>query len=440
MTTPTYPDTSTIHHLNMKAVVRETGIKADTLRAWERRYGIPSPERSKGGHRLYSERDVKILFWLKARQDEGLTIKLAVDQWRQLLQEGTDPFVGQLSRPYTSASGPGVTTVDTLRERWVKACCSFEEMEADLTLSTAFAMFPPEVVCIDLITEGLAQIGELWESGEVSVQQEHFASEIARRKLETLIAASPAPARSGKVLILCPPGEEHSFIPLLITFLLRQSGRAVVFLGANVPVEKLEVAVRSLKPVLVILSASQLISAASMFDLLQVLHNENVLSAFGGSMFVRHPRFITSIPAHYLGDNLKEVVGRVESLIANRPSLPGVPVNAALTEAGVSYSEKLMQIEQKVWEKLQSKGQTYTSIAALSRFMSEHIFAMVNLGVVGSMGLNRGQFLNFLRISGFPMENLEYYLDAYINVLVEVLGEGVLISQAFLPLRRKEAE
>lgn len=56
---------------NLKAVVQETGIKPDTLRAWERRYGLPEPDRSTGGHRLYSQRNIDTLRWLIARQEEG---------------------------------------------------------------------------------------------------------------------------------------------------------------------------------------------------------------------------------------------------------------------------------------------------------------------------------------------------------------------------------
>jgi DNA-binding transcriptional MerR regulator len=48
--TPTY---------NLKAVVQETGLKPDTLRAWERRYGQPQPQRTLGGHRLYSQQDIE---------------------------------------------------------------------------------------------------------------------------------------------------------------------------------------------------------------------------------------------------------------------------------------------------------------------------------------------------------------------------------------------
>ena len=60
-TSPTY---------NLGAVIRETGIKADALRAWERRYGLPQPARSAGGQRLYSQRDLEIIKWLIAKQEE----------------------------------------------------------------------------------------------------------------------------------------------------------------------------------------------------------------------------------------------------------------------------------------------------------------------------------------------------------------------------------
>src|SRR3712207_3544429 len=63
---------------NTKAVVRETGVPADTFRAWERRYGVPIPHRTATGQRLYSERDIAIIRWLRDRTAEGLTISQAV--------------------------------------------------------------------------------------------------------------------------------------------------------------------------------------------------------------------------------------------------------------------------------------------------------------------------------------------------------------------------
>ena len=72
---------------NLKAVVQETGIKPDTLRAWERRYDLPKPQRTASGHRLYSQNDIDMLHWLMARQEEGLSISRAIEMWHTCKQK-----------------------------------------------------------------------------------------------------------------------------------------------------------------------------------------------------------------------------------------------------------------------------------------------------------------------------------------------------------------
>ena len=69
---------------NLSFVLKETDIKADTLRAWERRYQLPTPVRTDGGHRLFSDYDIEIIKWLKAKQKEGMSISRAVDLFREL--------------------------------------------------------------------------------------------------------------------------------------------------------------------------------------------------------------------------------------------------------------------------------------------------------------------------------------------------------------------
>jgi len=64
---------------NTKAVVQQTGVPAPTLRAWERRYDILSPERANNDYRLYSERDIATIHWLKERVDEGMSISQAYE-------------------------------------------------------------------------------------------------------------------------------------------------------------------------------------------------------------------------------------------------------------------------------------------------------------------------------------------------------------------------
>src|SRR5579884_1558535 len=63
---------------NTKAVVHQTGVPAPTLRAWERRYGILSPHRGENDYRLYSERDIATVAWLRQRVESGMTISQAI--------------------------------------------------------------------------------------------------------------------------------------------------------------------------------------------------------------------------------------------------------------------------------------------------------------------------------------------------------------------------
>src|SRR5574338_1530084 len=121
---------STTPAFNLKVVLKETGIAADTLRAWERRYGLPMPQRSAGGHRLYSQRDIETIKWLMKRQAEGLSISRAVDMWKEQLASGADPLA--CSVPTNSAFASTIpaqyasdTTLDALRAQWVEACLSF---------------------------------------------------------------------------------------------------------------------------------------------------------------------------------------------------------------------------------------------------------------------------------------------------------------------------
>src|SRR5205814_4601292 len=72
---------------NTKAVVQQTGVPAPTLRAWERRYAILSPERANNAYRLYSERDIAMIRWLKVHVESGMSISQAIALLRHMNKE-----------------------------------------------------------------------------------------------------------------------------------------------------------------------------------------------------------------------------------------------------------------------------------------------------------------------------------------------------------------
>ena len=174
------------------AVVAKTGLSPATIRAWERRYGFPRPKRTAGGHRQYSQRDIDTLKWLKARQDEGLSISHAIELWHSFTNQGIDPLQAAVSvskEPRSLQPTPiEGSQLDQFRQAWLTACLEFDRQTAEQILVRAFALFDSETVCIEVLQKGLVEIGNGWYSGAVTVQQEHFTSALSVQRLEMLIA------------------------------------------------------------------------------------------------------------------------------------------------------------------------------------------------------------------------------------------------------------
>lgn len=403
---------------NLKAVIKETGLKPDTLRAWERRYGLPTPERTAGRHRLYSQRDIETLKWLVARQEEGLSISRAVDLWRKLEAEGQDPLImPEYTEPAKPALQPFVPhgeTIDELREEWFSACLDFDEQRAEQTLAHAFALYPPEIVCFEILVRGLNRVGEGWYSGDITVQQEHFASALAMRRIEMLVASTPPPTRPGRILTGCASDDPHAFAPLLITFLLKRRGWDVVYLGARVPAARLESTILSVKPDLVVLSAQQLSSAASLLEITDLLKQKNIPLAFGGTIFNLVPALRERIPGHFLGEYLEEVVQRVEWLMDSPESIPPTePVSHTYQQALAHYLERHMILEADVWQLIEPLNIPPGYLTRANEELAHNIQAALKLGDLDLLATDMEWIEGLLINHNINPDTLHHYLKAY---------------------------
>ena len=308
---------STTPAYNLKVVLKETGLPADTLRAWERRYGLPAPQRTQGGHRLYSERDIHTIKWLMARQAEGLSISRAVDLWNENLASGQDPLAGLAPSAFASSLTtpaiyiPQETTLDAMRANWVAACLNFSETAAEQILNQAFSMFPVEAVCVEVLQKGMSEIGNKWYENQASVQQEHFASGLAMRRLDALLIASPAPSRPQTILVGCPANEWHTFTPLMLSLFLRRRGFNVIYLGANVPAERFEETVHTVRANLVILVSQTLVSAASLQHTALILTSKKISVGYGGRIFNLRPEIIKHISGREINQGHFNSVARI---------------------------------------------------------------------------------------------------------------------------------
>jgi MerR family transcriptional regulator, light-induced transcriptional regulator len=403
---------------NLKAVVQQTGLKPDTLRAWERRYGMPTPERSEGGHRLYSRRDIETIRWLMTRQREGLSISRAVELWQQLQASGQDPLQSALpiatSAPPMSGVGLAGETVAELRRNWLSACLRYDEREAEQVLAQGFAVYPPELVVVEVLQKAVAEIGEGWYKGDVTVQQEHFCSGLVVRHLEALVMGAPSPTRPGRVLVACPPEENHTVGLLVLTYLLRRRGWEVVYLGANMPAEHLETTISAAKPQLVILSAQQLHSAASLLDMAEVLQRAGIPLAYGGLVFNLNPGMMEHIPGHFAGQRLDQAPEVVERLLtARRPVLEAKPIPDVYSQAREHFRDRSSQIDAELAQNATKLGMESWHLALANHELGHNIEAALRLGDMDLMGTDVEWVEGLIANRDLPATVLPRYLRAY---------------------------
>lgn len=428
---------STTPAFNLKVVLRETGLAADTLRAWERRYGLPTPTRTAGGHRLYSQRDIEIIKWLMKRQGEGLSISRAVDMWNEQVGSGADPLAesaqvasgSMMPVPYKSPD----TTLDTLRADWIQACLQFSESAAEQVLNQAFSLFPVEAVCIEVLQRGMSEIGERWYENRASVQQEHFASALAMRRLDALLSASPAPTRNQTVLVGCPPDEWHTFTPLLLALLLRRRGLNVIYLGANVPAERFASTVKNIQAHLVVLVAQQLITAATLQQTALALSSQNIPVAFGGRIFNLQADLPTTILGHFLGHGLLSAIDEIEVILNKRLRLPqsrvASPIHLAAHQAFVS---KRGQIELTLKQAIEPLSIAPDDIETGIHFLGENIAAALQLGDMSYASGEVDWLKVLLQFHEAQPEQLIHFMQTYSEAVNKnINGQGQPIFEWF---------
>ncbi len=209
------PATAGASGLNIAAVSKRTGIGADTLRKWERRYGVLRPNRTTGGQRRYDEKDVARVEWLRDRLTEGLRIG-----------EAAALLVDDTTTASSSTSG--------LRDAIVEAVKDPDGRQLTALVEQAFTLHDVETAVEEIAAPALRTVGDRWHEGGAAVGEEHLLTEAIRSHLRGLLADRRSPVR-GTAVLACGPGERHELGLLALAVLLQADGWLAVYLGADVP-------------------------------------------------------------------------------------------------------------------------------------------------------------------------------------------------------------
>jgi MerR family transcriptional regulator, light-induced transcriptional regulator len=219
---------------------RRTGVSPELLRAWEQRYDLLRPSRSPGGFRLYSADDEARVRRTTALIADGLSAAEAAGLAAGVHARAREPAEEQ-------------PLVEELAAGLVAALDGFDAAGAHSVLDRLLGTVSVEVVLTDVLIPYLRELGERWAVGEVTVAQEHFASNLVRGRLLGLAADWGAGGASTAVLA-CLPGEAHDLGLIFLGILMARRGWQVTFLGAETPFDTLHHAAARLRPSLVVLA------------------------------------------------------------------------------------------------------------------------------------------------------------------------------------------
>ena len=235
--------------LSIGALARATGVPAETLRTWERRYGFPPAERTSTGHRRYTVATLERLRLVRAVVRLGHRASVALHASDLELQ-------ALLNQPETPANAAGDPTEPQALEHWIELIRRFDGSALDRELRAALASLGAQRFLSQRIAPLLHEIGERWSLSDVGVRHEHFASERLSEFLSRHWQPLSDSASGPSAVCATPAGERHALGLQMAAFTLALNNFRVVYLGPDIPAQEIVDAVVQHSARAIVLSAA----------------------------------------------------------------------------------------------------------------------------------------------------------------------------------------
>jgi len=206
-----------------------TGIKAHTIRIWEKRYNVVEPKRTDTNIRYYCDNDLKKLLNVSILNRYGFKISNIANFTNQAIGEKILNLV-QIQND-----------VESQIESLVLAMIDLDEYKFDKIFNTAVINFGFEDTILKLIYPFFQKIGILWQIGTINPAQEHFVSNLLRQKLIVAIdgVVQAINEKSKSFVLYLPEGEYHELGLLFYYYLVKKYNHKILYFGASVPFEAL---------------------------------------------------------------------------------------------------------------------------------------------------------------------------------------------------------
>lgn len=215
-----------------------TGIKTDTIRVWERRYGILKPNLTGTGRRWYTGDDLTRLINISVLYANGLKIS-------KLAKLGN----AEISERVAEIAGAGRGAGDQITAL-VVAMNRLDEAAVNEVLLKSVISRGLEATFTDVVFPFLKKVGVMWHTGSAGIATEHFMSAVFRSRLISAIDALPAPGaeKGRKFMLFLPDSELHELGLLFCSYIIKREGHRVLYLGQATPLRAVREAADSWQP------------------------------------------------------------------------------------------------------------------------------------------------------------------------------------------------
>ncbi len=210
----------------LRAASRITGLSAELLRAWERRYGVVVPMRTPGGTRRYRAADLERLRLVKAAVDAGHRIGRVSEMSDHELRAAAQP---ESVLPKNQAH----------LEEIMVALEQLDTVETQRLLSLQLSALGPVRFSRQIAKPLVCEIGERWSRGELSIASEHMATAVLRSMFGAALQPTAATAMGPRILFATPPGERHELGLQMAALTAMGAGAQAIYLGADLPTDEL---------------------------------------------------------------------------------------------------------------------------------------------------------------------------------------------------------
>ena len=248
---------------SIRELEKLSGIKAHTIRIWEKRYSIVEPQRTHSNIRFYSDEDLKRIINVSLLTNHGYRISAVAD----MSENELNSKVNELSQ----TNGQAEIHIDAL----ISAMLDMDEENFDQKLSSLESKFGFESAVTEIIYPFLEKIGILWQTGNITPAHEHFMSNLIRQKVIVSIAALPLPSKNTlRAILFLPENELHEIGLLFYHYLVKKQGIRTFYLGQSVPHDDLKKVYEIHKPHYLITSLTSLPHPYTLNEYLDLLSKD----------------------------------------------------------------------------------------------------------------------------------------------------------------------